>query len=359
MNRFLSAHEAVDQPPAAAVETMGYYTRADIPFYYSLADAFTICDHYHCSVIGPTDPNRLMSMSASIDPAGTHGGPLLHTNITGRNGLFTWTTMPERLSAHGVSWKVYTDASGGVLDNVLTYFKQYKPGSKLAHRGLDPTFPGDFMSDLAHNRLPQVSWLLPGLVATEHPDFSTPVAGEVAARQIVEALVSHPKVWRHTALFITWDENGGFFDHVAPPTPPKRTKGEFLTVGKLPPEAHGIRGPIGLGFRVPMLIVSPFSRGGLVSSQVFDHTSTLRFLETRFRVRVPNLTAWRRRVTGDLTSAFNFAAVPRPGRPRLHAPGHGQRSCSNATPATVTPGPMPKQERGKKRRHPSGVVRHG
>ena len=198
--------------------------------------------------------------------------------------------MPERLQAHGVSWKVYTSPAAGILDNVLTYFKHYKNGSKLAARGLVPTFPSDFMNDLSQGQLPQVSWLLTGIAETEHPGFSGAVSGEIAARQIIEALISHPKTWASTALFITWDENGGFFDHVAPPTPPKGTKGEFLTVSKLPSAAAGIRGPIGLGFRVPMLVVSPFSRGGLVCSDVFDHTSTLRFIETRFRVKVPNLT---------------------------------------------------------------------
>ncbi len=359
MDRFVQAHEAVDKPAGVGPETMGYYTRSDLRFYYALADAFTICDAYHCSVIGPTDPNRLMSMSATIDPAGTHGGPLVETLILGRTSRFTWTTMPERLQAHGVSWKVYTDTSpnaGGILDNVLTYFKQYRMGSALAKRGLEPTFPQDFTSDLAHGRLPQVSWLVPGVKASEHPGFSTASSGEIVVRQVVEALVSHPKIWARTALFITWDENGGFFDHVAPPTPPPGTKGEFLTVSSLPPAAQGIRGPIGLGLRVPMLVVSPFSRGGLVCSDVFDHTSTLRFLETRFGVEVPNLSAWRRRVTGDLTSAFNFAAAPRYGRPRLPKLGSPQSCPSPVPPPTVTQGPFPRQERGRRRR-PSGIVR--
>jgi phospholipase C len=306
MDGWLRAHDAADTP-AIGVETMGYYTRADLRFYYALADAFTICDGYHCSVIGPTDPNRLMSMSATIDPAGTHGGPLLHTNVGGRTGLFSWTTMPERLQAHGVDWKVYQSPAGGSFDNVLTYFKQYTPGSELYKRGIRTTYPVDFMNDLDQDRLPKVSWVLTGITETEHPGFSSAVAGEIAARQVIEALVSHPKIWARTALFITWDENGGFFDHVAPPTAPKGTKGEYLTVATPPSDADGFRGPIGLGFRVPMLVVSPFSRGGLVCSDTFDHTSTLRFLETRFGVRVPNLSSWRRKVTGDLTSAFNFA----------------------------------------------------
>jgi phospholipase C len=339
---------------------MGYYTRSDIPFYHALANAFTICDGYHCSVIGPTDPNRLMSMSATIDPAGKQGGPLLETLVSKRGamaGHFTWTTMPERLQAHGVSWKVYTSPAGGVLDNVLPYFKAYKTGSALEARGLKPTYPADFMADLASGRLPQVSWLTPGVGDSEHPGFSRAVSGEIVTRQIVEALISHPKTWARTALFITWDENGGFFDHVAPPTPPKRTKGEFLTISKLPEVAKGIRGPIGLGFRVPMLVVSPFTRGGLVCSDVFDHTSTLRFLETRFGVEVPNLSAWRRGVTGDLTSAFNFAARPRTSVPALPIPVP-PAACPSPIPA-VTPvsGPIPRQARGTRRR-PSGIVKH-
>jgi phospholipase C len=363
MDGFLATHEAADgsvNGVPVGPETMGYYKRSDIRFYYALADAFTICDHYHCSVIGPTDPNRLMSMSATIDPAGKHGGPMLLTLPTSTGiqrstlqGHFTWTTMPERLDAHRVSWKVYTSPPTGVLDNVLTYFKQYKPGSKLAKKGLEPTYPHDFLSDLAHGRLPTVSWVLPSIFQSEHPGpgGSPPSAGEAAARQLVEALLSHPKTWRKTALFITWDENGGFFDHVKPPTPPKGTKDEYLTVSTLPAAAEGIRGPIGLGFRVPMLVISPFSRGGLVCSQVFDHTSTLRFLERRFGVKVPNLSAWRRRATGDLTSAFNFAAAPRYGRPRLPKVAAG--ACASFAPPSSTAGPFPKQERGKRRR-PSG-----
>jgi phospholipase C len=360
MDRWVLAHEGAD-PAGVGPQTMGYYNRGDLGFYYALADAFTICDRYHCSVIGPTDPNRLMSMSASLDPSGTHGGPLLETLVAGRSALaghFTWTTMPERLQAHGISWKAYTaQQAGGQFDNVLPYFRAYSPGTKLARLGIEPTYPGDFLSDLAHDRLPQVSWLTLGLPDTEHPGFSTPLAGQIAARQVFEALVSHPRIWARTALFITWDENGGFFDHVAPPTPPRGTKGEFVTVANLPPAAARIRGPIGLGFRVPMLVVSPFSRGGLVCSDVFDHTSTLRFIETRFGVEVPNLSAWRRRTTGDLTGAFNFAAAPRFGDPPLPRPdGSGSAACTAPTPLTSTAGPFPRQEHGTRGR-PSGIVR--
>jgi phospholipase C len=272
--------------------------------------------------------------------------------------------MPEMLSAHGVSWKVYTSPAGGVLDNVLPYFTQYSPGSALAARGLTPTFPTDFMTDLASGHLPQVSWLLTSVQDSEHPQFSGGIPGEIAARQIVEALLSKPKVWAKTALFLTWDENGGFFDHVAPPVAPPGTPGEYLTVSPLPNDptfhgkADGFAGPIGLGIRVPMLVISPFSRGGLVSSDVFDHTSTLRFLETRFGVKVPNLSAWRRRVTGDLTSAFNFAAAPKTSRPRLPALPAIAPPCLTRPPVTPTGSGIPKQEPGTRKR-PSGAVKRG
>jgi phospholipase C len=241
----------------------------------------------------------------------------------------------------------------------VTYFPAYNKPGELADRGLHTSYPDDFMSDLAHDSPPSVSWLLTGLAQTEHPGFSSAVSGEVAAAQIVQAVISNPKVWAKTALFITWDENGGFFDHVAPPVPPKGTKGEYLTVPKLPEPASGIRGPIGLGFRVPMLIVSPFSRGGLASTDTFDHTSMLRFVETRFGVEVPNLSAWRRGVTGDLTSAFNFAAAPRDGKPRLNAPGSATApACVPCTthPVRVPAPSMPHQERGARKR-PSGIVK--
>src|SRR5205085_1286025 len=134
--------------------------------------------------------------------------------------------------------------------------------------------------------------------------------GERGVYECLSALMSNPAVWAKTVLFVTWDENGGFFDHVPPPVPPAGAAGEFLTVKNLPDAAEGIRGPIGLGFRVPMLICSPFARGGYVCSDTFDHTSTLRFLETRFGVEVPNLSRWRRSVTGDLTSALNLVDRP-------------------------------------------------
>ncbi|MGC1422887.1 MAG: alkaline phosphatase family protein [Terracidiphilus sp.] len=299
-----------------AVLSMGYYTRADLPYYYAVADAFTLCDNYCCSVIGPTDPNRLYTMAASIDPDGKNGGPVLQTLVNNRSSLFgklTYTTMPEQLQTRGISWKVYStpDASafGSIeTDNVLPYFKNFQdPTSTLYKNAFNPIFPTDFVADALAGNLPQVCWVIGSVVTSDHPP-SPALFGENTLSAIITALTANPVAWAKTLLFVTYDENGGFFDHVAPVTAPPGTAGEYITASPVPdPTVEGsINGPIGLGFRVPMLVLSPFSRGGFVSSDLFDHTSVLRFLETRFGAEVPNLSAWRRATVGDMTSALNF-----------------------------------------------------
>jgi phospholipase C len=319
---------------------MGYYNRSDLQFYYALADAFTLCDGYFCSVIGPTDPNRLYAMSAWLDPAGTQGGPILSTSSTriDRYQTLSWTTMPEQLQARGISWKVYGSADGDYGDNVLPYFKQYWSNPVLNANALTPQYPAGFQADVAAGTLPQVSWVLAPLISSEHPP-APEIFGESVAAQVLNTLVSNPSLWAKTALFITYDENGGFFDHVPPPVAPAATAGEYLTVSPLPSDAGGVAGPIGLGFRVPMLVVSPFSRGGFVCHNTFDHTSTLRFLETRFGAEVPNLSGWRRSVTGDLTSAFNFArvdtSVPSLPQPSMTDSRVTMSSCATSAPLSL------------------------
>jgi phospholipase C len=134
---------------------------------------------------------------------------------------------------------------------------------------------------------------------------------------VLDFLLSNPDVWAKTLFILNYDENGGFFDYVAPPTPPAGTPGEYLSMSPLPAEAGGIAGPVGLGFRVPCLLMSPLTKGGFVATDVFDHTSTLRLLETRFGVPVPNLSAWRRSVTGDLTTALALGRPADTTRPSL------------------------------------------
>ncbi|WP_067719738.1 phospholipase C [Nocardia yamanashiensis] len=360
--------------PGNAPAAMGYYTRADVPVHHDLADAFTVCDNYHCSVLGPTDPNRLYWMSGTIDPDGMNGGPLLETPALIPQNAYSWRTMPENLSEGGVSWKIYNNRDLGplssvILDGMMGCFKQAAdPNSELARLGKAPVYPNDFAADVAANRLPAVSWVIPPLFNCEHPALP-PALGAVGIMQVLDILTSNPAVWEKTALIISYDENGGFFDHVTPPTPPPGTPGEYVTVPlDRVSKSMGIAGPIGLGYRVPCLVVSPYSRGGLVASETFDHTSQLRLLERRFGVEVPNLTAWRRGVTGDMTSAFDFAARPDSTKPAFApadrkvqaalaqcGPNVALGTATVGTPYPVPPNSMPVQEPGTRRR-PSGLV---
>jgi phospholipase C len=372
MDRFLKQHLTADGADYGTL-TMGYYKRSDLEYYYALADAFTICDRYHCSVLGPTDPNQLYLVSATLDPHGRHGGPVLETFESDRQtrfGSLSWRTMPEELQAHGITWKAYSaDNASNFEDSPLPFFMQFQDDPALFARGLKPTFPADFLADVHSGNLPQVSWIWDSIVNSEHPPAPS-IFGEHSTDMILKALTSNPELWSKTALFITWDENGGFFDHVRPPTPRRGTPGEYVTVPSLPDAAEGTRGPIGLGFRVPLLIASPFSRGGFVCSDVFDHTSILRFIARRFGVEVPHLSRWRRSVTGDLRSAFNFvrprSSVPSLPSPSLVDPRVIASDCpvgpAGLTGAPVPPYPVPRnskprQEPGRPRR-PSGPV-HG
>jgi phospholipase C len=283
--------------------------------------------------------------------------------------------MFEALQDHGVTWKVYQpeNTSVGALEhlnlaigfNALLYFQQYlaDPASELYRRAFLPGWPDEFAADVRANTLPSVSWLIPTLTESEHPS-AAPQNGAGHVFQALTTLLSNPQVWAKTVVFITYDENGGFFDHVPPPTAPKGTPGEELTVSPLPEHAAGIAGPIGLGFRVPTLVVSPFSRGGYVNSDVFDHTSLLRFLETRFDVKAPNISAWRRKTVGDLTSTLalgkadiTIGELPTPANQQAAL----DAACpENADPESLlSPAPalkiptkqkQPKQESGRARR---------
>jgi phospholipase C len=211
-------------------------------------------------------------------------------------------------NAPGAEYQPTSGIAMAISDNILLYFKQYMdPSSALYRKAFGPVFPDDFVRDIKNDSLPQVSWITPPNGYDEHPP-SAPALGMWFSHNVISALVSNPTIWSKTVLFIMYDENDGFFDHVVPPTPPPGTPGEYLTSDPLPAGAFGVAGPIGLGFRVPMLVVSPFSRGGYVCSETFDHTSQMRFLETRFGVRAPNISAWRRSVTGDLTATLHVAS---------------------------------------------------
>ncbi|MBV8194674.1 MAG: phospholipase [Candidatus Dormibacteraeota bacterium] len=336
---------------------MGYYTRSDLPYFYAVADAFTLCDDYHCSVLASTTSNRLYSVSAWLDPYGTNGGPVQSTiSWTGPSSAkLTWTTYPERLTANGISWTAYSSPDADNEENPLVDFMQFYPGNA----GFQPSYTDavfghtfeDFLVDAAAGNLPQVSWVLTSIVEDEHPS-GAPQEGEFALQRVIDALTANPLTWPKTALFWTYDENGGFFDHRAPVTAPPGTYGEYVGSDV-----------IGLGFRVPLLVISPFAKGGFVARDTFDHTSLLRFVETRFGVEIPNLTPWRRSAVGDLTSAFNFASPDTsvPSLPLATPMDLTQHPECATEEANMSPSPtptsqsMPSQESGS-RPSPSGPV---
>jgi phospholipase C len=336
--------------PSKTTTTMAHMVRKDIPFHYALADAFTVCDANFCSMLGPTDPNRFYMWTGWDGNDGNGGGPVIANDEIG----YDWTTYPERLEAAGISWKIYQDIGDGLDaadfwgftddpfignfgDNSLLYFHQYQPpkapdGSPLAQKartGTDLKSAGGDISnadvlfatlrdDVKNDNLPQVSWIVGPQAYTEHPAFP-PGYGAWYTAQCLNALTSNPDSWSKTALIITFDENDGFFDHVVAPYPnvgglsgdsTVPLDNEFFagTAGT-PGGTNGVPGPFGLGVRVPLLIVSPWSRGGWVCSEVFDHTSLIRFVEARFGVDEPNITPYRRAVCGDLTAAFDFESA--------------------------------------------------
>jgi phospholipase C len=340
-----STHQAWNQGkydqwiPAKSATTMAYLTRDDIPFHYALADAFTICDAYHCSILSSTDPNRYYMWTGYVGNDGKGGGPVIDNAEVG----YSWTTYPERLQQAGVSWKMYQDIGTGLDaagswgwtsdayignygDTSTLYFTQYQGDAlyEKARRGTNIGVPGtpfealftDLRNDVRNDRLPQISWIVAPEAFSEHGNWPANY-GAWYVSQVLDALTSNPEVWSKTALFLTYDENDGFFDHVVPAVPPtpvspgKSTvaiENEYYDPSVLAePNSSYAAGPCGLGVRVPMLVVSPWSTGGWVNSQVFDHTSIIRFMEQRFGVHEPNITDWRRTVCGDLTTAFDFA----------------------------------------------------
>jgi phospholipase C len=348
MDNWMVAHRKAEGNRAPYV--MGYHKREDIPFQFALAEAFTICDGYFCSMMGPTGPNRAYWMSGTVDAEGRHGGPMTSNRTI--PGGYRWTTYPERLEKAGVSWKIYNQSSSQDPDrlpfNIMKWFSAYQKAprdSGLYRRGLTIDATDQFEQDARNDKLPTVSWLMPTGTESEHPD-ALPAAGAAFVARKIEALAANPEVWAKTVFILDYDENDGLFDHVAPPVPTKGTPDEFVKDV-----------PIGGGFRVPCIIVSPWTAGGWVCSQNFDHTSILQFLEKITGVREPNISKWRRQTFGDLTAAFRFSdkkANP-PKLPdtkeQLAFAVHGAKKF----PRPVLPTKkqtLPVQEKGRRKRVP-------
>jgi phospholipase C len=440
-DRWLPAKRSGHKEYAAMPLTLGYYTRADIPFYYALADAFTICDQNFCSTLTGTTPNRLHLWTGTIRAKQSADSPANVRNEDVDFGRWAnWTTFPERLEDHGISWKVYqnelsvqsgfTEEEDAWLsnfsDNPLEWFTQYHVNFAAPHRRFvearitelpgeietlrrdlpanpveparlrkrladltaalkrfeadqaqwphgafdklsprekslharafctnvnDPSYrqlaeigyraggqdrrlrvpKGDvlhqFRTDVTTGTLPTVSWIVSPETFSDHPSSAWYGAWYIA--EVLNILTSNPAVWKKTVFILTYDENDGYFDHVPPFTAPHPRRPETGLVSKgidTGLEHHELKddmkrasptqareGPLGLGYRVPLVIASPWTRGGCVCSQVFDHTSVLQFLEKLLTqklgkpVEEPNINRWRRTVCGDLTAAFQAA----------------------------------------------------
>ena len=223
-------------PTVKGEHAMGHFRKEDIPFQYAMADAFTVCDAYHCAMQVGTNSNRLFLWTGTNDPGGQHGGPSLsnshdHLPKPGETiNPYTWTTYVERLQAAGISWRVYEDMADNFTDNPLAGFKTFRdsydkaPGSdpRLAQFGLSTWHLDKLREDVVGGRLPQVSYIVAPSKDSEHPGPSSPAQGADYTASVLDALTADPQVWAKTILFINFDENDGFFDHVPPPSPPSR-----------------------------------------------------------------------------------------------------------------------------------------
>ena len=351
--------------------TLGFLARNDIPFHYALADAYTIGDAYHCSVLSATGPNRTYLWSGTINADQANGSFIANNGGDELGEFLPWQSYPETLQAAGVSWKVY-QGSDNYGDNGAQYFKTfadldpsqggtapapgtsvyYDNGLAIVPEPLDAELSnGDNLAnaiaaDVTAGTLPQVSWVVTNQRYSEHPD-GAPTDGAYYIGKVLQALASDMNVFNSTLVIIDFDENDGQFDHVPPPVPAAGTADEFVLETSVAPAPL----PVGLGFRVPLLLVSPWTRGGWVTSEVSDHTSVIQFLE-RWTAAIgkpahcPNISAWRRGVCGDLTGALDFKN-PVYGLPNLPfvTATVGEAHSYHPVPASDV---LPVQEAGRK-----------
>jgi len=309
MDGFTAAN--VDPADPSGARTMGFYRRRDLPYYYKLYRAFATGDHYFCSALTQTFPNREYLL------AGTSGGHI-------RNDFPTASEFPEqifsRMDAAGVDWKVYYQQFA--YANLFFSYVRNNDAAKIRPIA-------EYFSDAAAGTLPQVAFVDQTALGSknvendEHPPANVQV-GENFAASVINALMTSPN-WPRSALFHTYDEHGGFFDHVPPPPacipdniPP------MLQAGDTPGQFNNY------GIRVPVVVVSPFSKRRFVSHVVHDHTSILRFIETRFDL--PALT--NRDANADpMLEFFDFANPPYVTPPKLPEapidPTHFNGECAS------------------------------
>lgn len=271
MNGFVYAEKSAN--------TMGYYDYRDIPYYWDYASKYVLMDNFFTSEMGPSLPNHLYLI------AGQSG------NLTGNVNNFSlnFPTVMDQLDAHGVSWKYYNDGPNDYTHpgiwNPLPAFQSFKTNASRL-KNLAPN--AEFVHDVSAGKLPSVSWVIPSDIAqekeSEHPPADVGI-GEHYLVSTINAVMQSP-YWNSTAIFVTWDDWGGFYDHVAPPQVDS----------------------FGLGFRVPCLVISPYAKEGFVDHTQADFTSILKFIETAHSL--PPLTA-RVASTSNMSDAFDFSQAPR------------------------------------------------
>lgn len=374
---------------------MAHLERRDVAFQVALGNAFTFCDAAYCSMHGGTNPNRnyMWSGTTGFEPNKPGVRAVLNTGNDYDHPGYEWTTYPERLEAAGISWQIYQEWDN-YGDNSVEYFVPFKKvGNKiLAHitppkgvdkflttehvydtlnkledaaerdrilaemakgresltaaekslfdramyRSLPGSLSGRFADDVAKGRLPKVSWLVPPAKLSEHPSVSSPELGARITYELLDAIASNPTVWDHTVFILLFDENDGLFDHVPSPTPPRSYSDDWY-------DGH----PMGPGPRTPLTVVSPWSVGGRINSEVFDITSTLMFLEKVTGVKEPNISRFRRDVVGDLMSTLDFdRGASRPGIPEAkRAAEPGVRWKPDAPDSQVMPAQRARRRR--------------
>ncbi|KAF5390851.1 hypothetical protein D9757_004453 [Collybiopsis confluens] len=319
----------------------GHFRRSDIPVQFAIAEGWTVGDMYQQGVIAATDPNRVIWQTGSIAVPGgnvkTTQGPVLDNNaspgcsrltLTLENGTelesaqnytcypFDWKTLPEYLQDAGISWKEF-QAFDNFGDNPLVLFSQWQnladdnPTGELAQQGLAMNGGGNWQGGLdllkkqaAEGTLPAVSFYIGPAELSEHPPFR-PIDGSWLQKEVVDAIVNSPK-YNKTILIISYDETGGWGDHVVPFTSPENTPGEWIIN-----PFTGQPAPTGPGFRLPFSVVSPWTKGGIVFTEPADHISQTLFLEEWAAARgVPfkntQINDWRREHMSNLVNMFDF-----------------------------------------------------
>ena len=291
----------------------GYYDASDIPFYYWLAQTFAISDRHFCSLLGPTWPNRFYFYGASSWGNTQTGDVSVLTNAAYQASV----KLPQLMEQAGRSWKIYKDG-------LLSFATLFDP---VKYLGLPMS---QFDADVANDALPDLSILDPNFTGSgqndEHPPTDIQKGQELTAR-VLSTLLSHPAVWQKTVFILTYDEHGGYYDHVAPPEACEPD-------GEVPPDWRYDH----LGVRVPLVVVSPFAKAGYVSHRVTDATSVTRFIENRFDL--PAMThrdanAW------PMLDLFDFAnppfTTPPAGAPNATPSQAGLDWCASNPPGTGTP----------------------